>query len=150
MSDEKYYSTDKFVCHDCGREWDTPGAAESCWNRHRLMDVLERVYNHKKLVIGDVIAAIDEMVEAGAFDDERMLESAERMQERRSEVRERDVDQLKAYIAKLERAIASDWNHGNGAHHQACEWREFDPDGTEEVEWRASQENQSSLGSDEE
>jgi len=127
MSRDKSYKKEKFVCRECGKEWDTPGAASSCWDRHKFMDVLERVYNHKSLYIEDVIEAIDEMVRAGEFDSEDAIDRELRIQERRSEAVERDIDQLKAYIKKLEAAISADWKeNGVGENvHEACEWKEY-------------------------
>lgn len=70
MSEDKYYSKDVtvYVCKECGKEWDVPGAAESCYNGHRLQDALESVNNHKKLYIDDVIDVIEQMVDDGEFD----------------------------------------------------------------------------------
>lgn len=131
MSDDKYYDKKKFVCHECGKEWDTPGAAESCYNTHELNKVLQRVHNHDKLFIEDVIDAIEQMVLAGEFDDERMIESQERIQERRKDVFDGDANQLRGYIQKLEDAIREDWqSEGVGENvAEACEWR------TKDLEW---------------
>lgn len=130
MNEEKCYKKDKFVCRECTKEWDTPGAASSCWNRHQLMEVLERVYNHEALYIEDVIEAIEAMVLAGEFDREDDIERNLRIQEKRSEAMERDVDQLKVYIKKLEAAIAEDWREASAGScvnaYEACEWREYD------------------------
>lgn len=71
---EKYRKKEVFECRECGKRWDVPGAAESCYNKHRLMDSLEAVDNHEALYIDDVIDEIEQMVENGEFDYEQSNE----------------------------------------------------------------------------
>lgn len=54
MSDDKYYSKEKFVCHECGREHDTPGAAESCWKDEMIESQLRIAERREEAFDGDV------------------------------------------------------------------------------------------------
>jgi len=65
---DKYYKKEVFECKECGKQWDVPGAAELCWKKDRLMEILEEVENHKALYLQNVIEDIERMVEEGKYD----------------------------------------------------------------------------------
>jgi len=67
-SSDKYYERKVFECKRCGDQYQTPGTAELCWKKDKLMEVLEEVENHKALYLQDVIEDIERMVEEGKYD----------------------------------------------------------------------------------
>lgn len=70
MSD-KYYKVERWKCHECGKEWATPGAAESCYKKHELQELTENVDNHPDLAMSEVIEHLKEIADEGEFDYER-------------------------------------------------------------------------------
>ena len=65
---DKYYKKEVYECKNCGTQWDVPGGAELCWKKDRLMELLEKVENHKALYLQDVIEDIERMIEEGKYD----------------------------------------------------------------------------------
>jgi hypothetical protein len=65
---DKYYKKEVYECKECGKQYQTPGTAELCWKKDKLMEVLEEVENHKALYLQDVIEDIERMVEEGKYD----------------------------------------------------------------------------------
>lgn len=68
MRDDKYYKTERFVCHNSGKEWETPGAAEICYRRDEIWALVEEANNHKHFSQSKLIKVMEEMVESGEFD----------------------------------------------------------------------------------
>lgn len=65
---DKYYERARFECKNCGKLWQSPGAAELCWNKDELLNKLEEVENHKAFYLPDVIDDIEKKIEEGEYD----------------------------------------------------------------------------------
>ena len=60
---ERYYSREVYVCLECGSQWETPGAAELCHKKDRVMELVEKIDQHKQFALNDVIEQLEQYVE---------------------------------------------------------------------------------------
>lgn len=69
MSDKRYYQKDVWVCLECGDRWDTPGAAELCHKKDRVMELIEEIDDHKQFALDEIIEQLEEYVSSEDSED---------------------------------------------------------------------------------
>ena len=58
-TDQWYYAKEVYVCLECGDSWDTPGAAEICHKKDRILELVNEMDSHKTFALDEVIEHLE-------------------------------------------------------------------------------------------
>lgn len=61
----EYYEKTVYARASCGKQWSTPGEAELCYKKGRIMRLAEEADKHKTFAFDDAIEQLEEALEEG-------------------------------------------------------------------------------------
>lgn len=60
---DRYYTKEVYVCRECGKQWDVPGAASICHKKDRIFRLVDEIDSHKTFALDEAIEQLEEYVQ---------------------------------------------------------------------------------------